>query len=238
MLILGIETSCRTGSLALFRDGHVIDERVLTSESRRHAQGIATEIDGLLRQFDLTARDCDGVAVSIGPGSFTGLRIGVVFAKTFAYATGCAVVAVETLHAVAELSPSDVTAVSVVSCAQRGDLYTGCYVRSAAGPFVREGAIQIVHASTWCANRPGDEIVSGPGVKRYESQLAGRCRVLEPVYRHPTAAVIAELGSRRLTEQTADDPWSLEPLYIRRSAAEENSATEEKSAGQPPVAMD
>jgi len=244
MLILGIETSGRTGSLALCRDGHSLDERLMTSQGRRHAQGIAIEIDSLLRQFDLTAHDCDGVAVSIGPGSFTGLRVGVVFAKTFSYATGCALAAVETLHAVAELSPPNATAVWVVSEAQRGDLYVGRYVRSAEGPFVRAGEIQIVDASTWCANRSDDEIVSGPGVERYEAQLAGRCQILQPAYRHPTAVVVAELGSRRLAEQPGDDLWSLEPLYIRHSAAEERRAAEEKqaeaekSANQPPGAMD
>ena len=231
MLVLGIETSGRTGSLALHRDGCCLDERLLNSAGSRHARGIAAYVDALLRQSNLTAADCDAVAVSIGPGSFTGLRVGVVFAKTFAYAAGCALTAVDTLSAVAELSPPDVSRVSVISDAQRGDLYVGRYNRSSEGAFVRQGAIQIVPASLWCANRSADETVSGPGVDRCEAQLTARCRVLEPVSRRPTAAVIARLGSRRLAEQTGDDLWTLEPLYIRRSAAEEKRGADETSSG-------
>ena len=78
MLILGIETSGRQATVALLKEGQSLMIRQLEQTSRRHAQSLVAEIDVLLRKFGLEAADITAVAVSIGPGSFTGLRVGVV----------------------------------------------------------------------------------------------------------------------------------------------------------------
>ena len=102
MLVLGIDTSGLEGSVALVRDGNCLAETSLNQLGRRHAQSLILEIGTLLEKHECTPRDVDVVAVSRGPGSFTGLRVGMVCAKTFAYATGCKFIAVDTFAAIAE----------------------------------------------------------------------------------------------------------------------------------------
>lgn len=221
MITLGIETSGRAGSIALWRDELCLEERPLEDAGRRHAQTLVSGIDRLLRDYALRPHDCSGVAVSIGPGSFTGLRVGVVCAKTFAYAVGCPLSAVDTLLCIAENSPEDVEDVSVIADAQRGELYVGRYRRRAGGAFERLQEIAIVSGESWCRNRSQGDVVTGPAVEKYEPHLAGRARLLPPEARLPRAAVVARLGARRISEGKAADLWTLEPVYIRRSAAEE-----------------
>src|SRR4051812_47674672 len=108
MLTLAIETSGPNGSVALSRDGALIDVQTLEREGRRHAQTLVVTIKSMFERAGLRAADCNVVGVSIGPGSFTGLRVGVVCAKTFAYATGAQVVAIDTFEAIAAASPDEV----------------------------------------------------------------------------------------------------------------------------------
>ena len=221
MLTLGIETSGRAGAVALCRDGRCLAERLLEQAGRRHAQTLVAEIGRLFDEFDLRPADCNLVAVSIGPGSFTGLRVGVVCAKTFAYATGCSLTAVDTYQCIAENSPNDVHDVWVTGDAQRDELYVGRYRRDEDRSWVPTAEITIVAGRPWCRARTSSDVVSGPGIDRFESELASACRVLGPEYRDPRAAVVARLGERKLGRSGPDDFWSLEPFYLRRSAAEE-----------------
>ncbi len=221
MLTLGIETSGRAGGVALCRDGRCLAERPLEQVGRRHAQTLVAEIGRLCEEFNVCAADCDLVAVSIGPGSFTGLRVGVVCAKTLAYATGCSLAAVDTYLCIAENSPDDVDDVWIIGDAQRDELSVGRYHRDADGSWTLTEQITIAAGQAWCQARTPGDVVSGPGVVRFESELASRCRVLGPEYRDPQAAIVARLGERKIDSSGADDFWSLEPFYFRRSAAEE-----------------
>lgn len=228
MLTLGIETSTRPGGAALLRDGECLEECPLESEGRRHAQALASEVDALLEKHDLAPSDIDAVAVSIGPGSFTGLRIGVVFAKTFAYVTGCSVAAVDTFLAVAANSPADASDVWVIGDAQRQQLYAGRYVRDPGGTWTQQGAIAIVDTEPWCRERQAGDIVSGPGVSCCAELFPEGCRVLDEETRLPRASIVARLGSAEIEAGRAEDLWTLEPVYLRQSAAEEKAEAREK----------
>jgi tRNA threonylcarbamoyladenosine biosynthesis protein TsaB len=224
MIVLGIETSGRNGTAALRRDGRTLAERALEQAGRRHAQTLAAEVQRLLVDAELRPQVCDAVAVSIGPGSFTGLRVGVVFAKTFAYATGCRLAAVDTFQCIAELNPDDdVSDVYVIADAQRGELFVGIYRRAADGGWKRVEDIVLVESGTWMRERHSRDVVTGPAVERLESELGQVCRVLAPQFREPHAAIVAELGERQIAAGVTDDPWLLDPLYFRRSAAEEKA---------------
>lgn len=231
MLTLGIETSGRDASIALRRDDVTLAERSLSHSGQRHAQTLVTEIDQGLRELGLGPRDCQIVAVSIGPGSFTGLRIGVVCAKTLAYATGCSLAAIDTFAAIAQNSPDDVDRVCVVADAQRQDLYCGSYRRDGAGRFVSEGPIEIVQISQWLVDRTPADIVTGPGLTKVGSQLTRDVRQLPELCWKPQAAQIAELGASRCQVHGPDDFWKLEPFYLRKSAAEEKREAQERGAG-------
>ena len=221
-LTLGIETSGFGGSVALVESGVVIASRDLDPTGRRHARTLVPEIQSLLIEAGRTASELQLIAVSIGPGSFTGLRVGVVCAKTLAWAAGAKVLAVDTFLATAAQSPPDVTTVQVVGDGQRGDLYIGRYHRQDKGDWIRDGEIVICPAEDWLAQLTAEDVVTGPALERHASAI--RCRVLPLELRQPHASTVALLGERRLTTTGAsDDLWLLEPLYLRKSGAEEKA---------------
>lgn len=224
LLTLGVETSGLIGAVVLRRDGETIGSVTLQQAGRRHAQTLVSEVDALLRRANLTAKQLQVVAVSIGPGSFTGLRVGVVFAKTLAYAVGCRLIAVDTFRAIAAASPRDVTEVFVVSDAQRGELFVGRYSCADTANVdtspVRHGEIIIEPADTFC-RRAGEIAVSGPSA----ATLPPTIRVLTPEFHLPRAEFIAALGEQQALAGEQSDLWGLEPFYLRRSAAEEKAAS-------------
>lgn len=221
-----------SGAVALRRAGQLVESVSLQQAGRRHAQTLIAEVDALLRRTGLTSPQLEVIAVSIGPGSFTGLRVGVVFAKTLAYAIGCRLAAVDTFRAIAAASPPGVSEVFVVSDAQRGDLFVGHYLigDSPSGP-IRQGEIVIestvsfgLRLQSLAASRP-DIMISGPAASTLQSELPQNARALAPEFQLPRAEFIAELGERQALAGELSDPWQLEPFYLRRSAAEEKAAS-------------
>ncbi len=223
MLILGIETSGPRGGIALCRDGVCLAEENLEEVPRRHAQTLVSQIAETLKRLNLGAADLDGVAVSIGPGSFTGLRVGVVCAKTLAYATGCKLAAVDTLEATAANSPGAVDVVHVIVDAQRGDVFLATYRRSAGNEWTRERPVAVVAARTWIEGLSAGDAVTGPGLSVYGDRVPPQCQKLSESAWIPSARNIAQIGARQIARGELADCATLEPLYIRRSSAEERA---------------
>ena len=234
LLTLGVETSGLAGSVALRHGGETVAVLPLEQAGRRHAQTLVSEIDSLLCEHCLTPKRLELIAVSIGPGSFTGLRVGVVFAKTMAYATGCRLAAVDTFRAIAAASPADVAEVFVVADAQRGELFVGRYAREEkqAGGGVTDRwnprrEISIAETDVWCRQlaelTPPSLAVSGPAVETIRSSLPSFVRVLDSEFRLPRADLVAELGEQQALAGELAEVWTLEPFYLRRSAAEEKA---------------
>lgn len=220
MLTLAIETSGLAGSLALFDHGDLLEERDLQL-GVHHGQSLIPEIKRLFGDHRRVPRDCGLIAASIGPGSYTGLRVGVVCAKTLAYAAGCGIAGVETLEVVACNSPDDVSHVAVICDAQRGNVYVGNYERDESDEWRRLEPIRVVPAHNWADELRATDAVSGPAVEAFESLIKSRCRILPLEYCHPRAHWVARLGIRAAEIGRLSDPYRLEPLYLRRSSAEE-----------------
>ena len=220
---LGIETSGFEGSIALRRDGTLVDQCSL--ERRRHAQSLISQVRLLLGTHQLAPIDIDLVAVSHGPGSFTGLRVGVVFAKTFAFAIGCRLVAVDTLQAVATAAPDGIDHVSAVSDAQREQLFVGDYARTPSGHWERSKAVRALGIDEWCdraAQQASTEFAaSGPGLSRVAERLPKTVRTLPETLWNPCASQVAAIGERQAERDDLADATQLEPFYLRRSSAEE-----------------
>lgn len=227
MWLFAVETSGRTATVALSHDGSVVAERELSDAGRRHAQTLLSEIDAVCAEQRLKPRDVGAVAVSIGPGSFTGLRVGVVFAKTFCYAVGCPLIAVETLLAAAEQCPTEIDSAWTLADAQRGDVYVARYQRVDADRWDVADEIRVRPSAEWLAERSSGESVTGPGVDRLDpGEASSRDLILiDPELRQPTASTIARIAHRKLAAGIMADPWSLEPFYLRKPAAEEKLAT-------------
>src|SRR5262245_23721817 len=112
--ILILETSSRVGQVAL-AEGETLRGVRRLDEAGRHARDLAPAVRGLLAEAGWTAKMLDAVIVSRGPGSYTGLRVGIMSAKALAYATGCALVAIETFTAIARQAPVGVARIDVLA---------------------------------------------------------------------------------------------------------------------------
>jgi tRNA threonylcarbamoyladenosine biosynthesis protein TsaB len=236
MIILGIETSGTRGSVALFQNGACLAEAELEAAPRRHAQTLVTQIRDLFGPLALRIPALEAIAVSVGPGSFTGLRAGVVCAKTLAYATGARLAAVDTLEAIAANSPPDVETVHVITDAQRGDLFVGTYRRAAEGDWLRESPLAIVGGEGWFAGLRTGDVVTGPGLATWRdghdassNPPATAWRGLPESVWTPSARAVAVIGARQIARGVVADCETLEPFYLRRSAAEERA----DAAGSP-----
>jgi len=218
--ILAIETSSRHGSIALLESRRIAAHRDLPISSGT-AQGLATAIDSALRSLDWAPGAVQVVAVTNGPGSFTGLRVGVTTAKTFAYATGADVVAVNTLDCIAVQAPKQASRVHVVIDAQRGDLFAAIYLRQENGELRLAKPGRIVGQRDWLNELKPDDAVIGPGLGKIKDPLPDRLETAAEHLWKPTAATLGRLAFARHQGGQRDDLWTLSPVYYRQSAAEE-----------------
>ena len=222
MNILAIETSQSAGSAAAARDDQLLLEIPL-DPSIRNARSLAPALRRLLEQVAWLPREVDLVAVTIGPGSFTGLRVGVTTAKSFAYATGAQVLGVDTLEAVAARAPAGVESLAVAIDAQRGQLVGSRFSRDAAGQFTVEEAAALWDGQAWLEHLPAGMCVTGPVFRTLAGRVPAHLRLLEPAVWDPAAAGVAQVALRHWCAGRHDDIWGLSPRYSRPSAAEEKA---------------
>lgn len=220
MRILAIETTATAGSLAAARGGTLLAELPLSAHSGS-ARSLAPGLKQILEQVGWRPRDVELVAVAAGPGSFTGLRVGVTTAKTFAYCVGASVLGVDTLEVIAAAVPDGVEALSVGLDAQRGEVVAQCFRRDAHGLLAPQGPWALVPGSDWLADLPRGTCVAGPVLRTLGTSAPEHVVLLDRQYWFPTAAAVAAVALRRYEAGQRDDVWSLLPRYCRRSAAEE-----------------
>jgi tRNA threonylcarbamoyladenosine biosynthesis protein TsaB len=162
------------------------------------------------------------VLVSRGPGSYTGLRVGVISAKAFAYATGCALLAIDTFAAIAEQAPREALRLDVLADAQQDKVYLQRFARAtSADAWLPEGLLAIQPFAEWLTHISPSVWVSGPGVRGHEEKWSAGINVVGATHREPQAESLLRLGLARYRKGERDDLWSVEPLYLRPSAAEE-----------------
>ncbi len=233
MLVLALDSTTRPGSVALARDGAVTD--VLTGDAGRpHAERLPADLQQLLARQSLTLADVDVFAVAIGPGSFTGLRIGIAAIQGCAFAAGKPVIGVSALEALAHAAPAArgagaLPCVGVWIDAQRQEVFSALYRRDEAvepaglealdGPSVGDPAET---AGRWRDLFGGGSCpVIGDGAQKYRSlldQAAGHpTEIIAPP---PLAPIIALLAWRRALAGELPPPHAIRPLYVRRPDAE------------------
>ena len=222
MKILAVETSGLEASVALAVGNQLVTEKMLDTAGRRNARLLIPAVDELLKQASLAPAEIDVVAVSVGPGSFTGLRVGIVFAKTFAWVNNAKLVAVDTLQALAQrVAPVDCE-VTVISDAQRGDVFVNSY----RGTEVMEptGLVRIESLDTALADlhTHSDSLLTGPGVLHFADQLPDSIVTAEAEHQMPQAAAMLPSARGLIVKGQWADPDTLEPVYLRRSYAEES----------------
>ncbi len=221
--LLIVETSSRIGQVALALGDDLRGVRQM-DEARRHARDLAPAMAALLAEQGWRPRDVQAVIVSRGPGSYTGLRVGLMSAKTFSYAAGCALIAVDTFTAIALQAPASATRVDVIADAQQDKVYVQSFLR-AATQWQPSSALAIRPVADWLAAREGSAWVTGPGLHKWAGRLPAEVLRLEASFWEPQAASLLRRGLPRYLAGESDDPWLLEPLYLRPSSAEEQWKT-------------
>lgn len=227
MIILAIETSGTPGSVAV-ADAQRILAAAELPPAQRTAQSLVPTIADVLRAAGLQPRDVKLVAVTQGPGSFTGLRLGVTTAKTLAYALGADLLGLNTLDVIAFQVPADQqpsgTRLHVVLDAQRQQLFAGCYGAGAAGTWTASGETHVVDDARWLESLRAGDLVTGPALKRLAAQVPDAVRLAGEECWLPSAASAARLAWLDYQRGRRDDPFRLLPQYFRPSAAEERRA--------------
>src|SRR5262245_7316791 len=138
-----LETSGRGAKVGLARGGAVV-RAVTLDDTRRHARDLAATVEALLKAESLKPADLTGVMVGRGPGSYTGLRVGLMSAKALAYATGCELRAVDTFAAIAQQAPAEARGVWVIADALQNQVYIQRYDREPSG-WIPGQELQHVH---------------------------------------------------------------------------------------------
>jgi tRNA threonylcarbamoyladenosine biosynthesis protein TsaB len=224
MIVLAVDTTTPSGSVALLRDGELAGEFNLESPST-HSARLLRSIDFLLGAHGIDIREVDAYAVAAGPGSFTGIRIGLSAVKSLAFASGKPVAAVSTLEALASkiVSPSVRLACPLLD-AKKGELYAALFELRAARlvELIPQGAYD---PDAFFSRLPAHRVTAfiGSGLGRYREKLLGyvRDKVRFPLRSPFAAAEVGRIGHRLIIEGKGVPAGALKPVYFRKSQAEE-----------------
>ncbi len=222
MNILGIETSTRTGGVAVVSEQGVVAQYTLNIEVT-HSERLMATVDRVLNDTHMKISKLDGFAVAIGPGSFTGLRIGISTVKGLAFSTGKPVAAVPTLKALAWNLPHAACPICPLLDARKHEVYAALYAFE--GSVLRQVLPERVVALSRLAEQlSARTIFTGEAAHLFRkeiNQAFGDAAFFAPrTATLPSAASVAEIGMDMIKNGEQSDPDSLVPMYIRRPEAE------------------
>ena len=222
MIILGIETATMTGGLALMDEGKLIAEYTLNMKTT-HSSRLMPALDWILRDASLDKKQIDGIAISIGPGSFTGLRIGLATAKGLALGLNIPLIGIRTLDALAHNVPYPAYQVCAILDARKKEVYSAFY-KCENDILVRKSHYQAISPVELVDQIHEKTIMLGDAIDVYREffkEKLGELVVFAPdAQRLPRSAVIAEMGLAKLKSGEILDLASSEPFYIRRADAD------------------
>jgi tRNA threonylcarbamoyladenosine biosynthesis protein TsaB len=224
MKILGLDTATLCGSLGIIDDDEVVAEYALRREETLSAR-LLPAIQTLLAEARLDLHEIDGIAVSLGPGSFTGLRVGLSAVKGLALATEMPVAGIPTLDALACNLPFTPYQICPLLDARKGQIYTALYKNRAGGLHEQVTPYQVLSPAALIEAIPHQETVFlGDGVEvcreLITQQLAEKALFAPLHLGFLRGTTVAELGLRRILRGERDDISSLVPIYVRPSDAE------------------
>jgi tRNA threonylcarbamoyladenosine biosynthesis protein TsaB len=231
MLILGIETATEQVSVAI--GGH---EGVIALfevvRGRRHAEILTPAIEFVCRQADIELAEISVIAVDVGPGLFTGMRVGLAAAKALAHALRVPMIGISSLDLLAfPVRHSDRVVASIID-ARKGEVFYAFY-RQVPGGLQQVAAPTVGRVDELVADllaRSQDVLCVGDGAQRYRDEiLAGyRCELAELT--HPSAAPLVQLAHAKALREQWVNPWEVQPVYLRLPDAQINWSTRETRA--------
>ena len=228
MRVIALDSTTRAGSVALVEDDCVIDERS-SDAARTHAERLPAEITALAEAHGVALADVDLYAVASGPGSFTGLRIGIATIQGLAFVHRRRVVGIPALDALAYAAAADEAAGTLIAAwmdAHRRDVFSALYRVRAGAPF-SAGRLEIVEGASvgdpasilaaWRMQARSPRIVVGDGATEFAADVARALPGAAIVPAMPIAGAIGRLAVARASD--AVDPAAIRPLYVRRPDA-------------------
>ncbi|MBR2215438.1 MAG: tRNA (adenosine(37)-N6)-threonylcarbamoyltransferase complex dimerization subunit type 1 TsaB [Selenomonadaceae bacterium] len=226
MSILALETATRVSGVAVadIKSGVVLAE-IVTENALTHSETLMPQVAEVLNMAKLKRENLKAVAVSIGPGSFTGLRIGLATAKAIAYGLNIPLVGVPTTEVLAAHFPLPKFNLLPLLDAQKKRAYCGRY-RWEQGELTETAALAIHPVAdiiNFCADWGEPVIIMGDAVGKYilgKTELPPSVIIPPAQLLMPRAANLAYLGIRKLKRGARANPMTLEPLYLRPSEAE------------------
>ncbi|MFA9446151.1 tRNA (adenosine(37)-N6)-threonylcarbamoyltransferase complex dimerization subunit type 1 TsaB [Egicoccus sp. AB-alg6-2] len=221
MLVLGLETSTGQSSVALVGNDGVLASASL-GVARRHGEFVAPAVRFCLEQAGTTADRITGVAVGLGPGLYTGLRVGIATAQAFAAASELPVVGMSGLDVVAFQARHVRRPICAVIDARRGELFWALY-RAVPGGVQRQSELAVstpAHLAAELEAIGEDCLVIGDGLARARDELRGvGIEAADTFDATPDAAHLAELALPRFEREETQRPTDLLPIYLRQADA-------------------
>jgi tRNA threonylcarbamoyladenosine biosynthesis protein TsaB len=215
--ILGIETATKVCSVGLAVDTQFVSEHRLLQEYR-HAEQLSEMVNAVVREGGMDIEALDGIAVSIGPGSFTGLRIGLGLAKGLAFGLQKPLFAIPTMDGLVSQIPLVFEYACIMIVARKGEVYRGIY-EQVCDSWKLIGEYEVISEVNLLKNLPEAEVVfTGDGIPLYHALLTKkiRSRFLPPYMSLPSGYYIAVAGDQKIREGNVSDIDSLVPLYLKR----------------------
>jgi len=223
-VLLAIETATLASGVALATADKLVAE-IIVQTKKTHSERLMPHIEQLLELGQVAKEDITAIAVSIGPGSFTGLRIGLATAKALAYVWNVPVIGVSTLAALAYACPAPNSLICPLLDAQKGNVYQAVYrwEKGILQEVIPPRVIAHQEAINELASQPLPVIMLGEGAVLFQEAIVAAADPIELAPPHiilPRAGSVALLGHQLLRQGIRHDVMTLEPLYIRRSEAE------------------
>ena len=225
MKILGLDSSGLVASAALVSDGILTAEYTIHNK-KTHSQTLMPMIAEMLSMAGTEPGELDAVAVSEGPGSFTGLRIGASIAKGLAWTLKIPIIPVSSLMGLAANVETPGQIVCPIMDARRNQVYTAVYETTEALPMqLAEPDVILIEDALARAEQAGEQIVFlGDGVPVFQTQIlekiGNKCRFVTPTRRYQSAASIALLGQYLYEKEAYVQAEQFAPVYLRKSQAE------------------
>jgi tRNA threonylcarbamoyladenosine biosynthesis protein TsaB len=222
-LIVAVETSGRYGSIAIAEGNRVLEEAAFSGAMRHSAELVGT-IKDLLTHFGKKADQIKQVYISIGPGSFTGLRIAVTFAKTMHLANNCKIVTVDTLNVIALNINNKYEKLGVILDAKRGQFFAATYElkKTDEGTMRYEKTLDdcLITATEFiekCVDTKRPIWLLGEGLVYYQDKFNAKgVEFLDEKYWWPKASKVHALGWSKACRDEFAEPFTLQPLYLRQ----------------------
>ena len=223
MIVLGIDTSTPQTSVAIGNDREILANVSIAGKARQ--ESVTPALQQMLAWSGLDLGRVGGIAIGIGPGLFTGLRVGVETAKTLAQVLNVPIVGITSLDALAFAVRHTSRQIACVIDARRGEVFAAVY-RAVPGGVARETDHLVLkpdHLVAELQALPGEVLCVGNGAILYRREiedLGSRVEFASPAVAYPDAAALVELAIPRFTREEHDRLFDVVPLYLRKSDAE------------------